>query len=84
MTRPLRLYYWLGAGIAEIAPVAWRAGEYGEVLRRARQLLNGMLKERGYDCVSEIEKTGTRGIDSVLQTSLAGPAPGFQRISRNG
>jgi RNA polymerase sigma-70 factor (ECF subfamily) len=47
----LRLYYWLGAGVAEVAALfdvpENTAKSY---LHRARQLLHGMLKERGYSC----------------------------------
>jgi RNA polymerase sigma-70 factor (ECF subfamily) len=47
----LRLYYWLGAGVAEVAELLGAPeNTVKSYLRRARQLLNGMLKERGYDC----------------------------------
>jgi RNA polymerase sigma-70 factor (ECF subfamily) len=47
----LRLYYWLGAGVAEIADLLdIPENTVKSYLHRARQLLNGMLKERGYSC----------------------------------
>ncbi len=47
----LRLYYWLGAGVAEAAALLdVPENTVKSYLHRARQLLNGMLKERGYSC----------------------------------
>jgi RNA polymerase sigma-70 factor (ECF subfamily) len=45
----LRLYYWLGAGVAEIGDLLdIPENTVKSYLHRARQLLHGMLKERGY------------------------------------
>ena len=45
----LRLYYWLGAGVAEVAELLGVPENTAKsYLHRARQLLHGMLKERGY------------------------------------
>ena len=47
----LRLYYWLGAGVTEIADLLdVPENTVKSYLHRARQLLHGMLKERGYSC----------------------------------
>lgn len=47
----LRLYYWLGAGVAEVAELLGVPENTAKsYLHRARQLLNAMLKERGYSC----------------------------------
>jgi len=47
----LRLYYWLGAGIAEVADLLGvPENTVKSYLHRARQLLHAMLKERGYSC----------------------------------
>jgi RNA polymerase sigma-70 factor (ECF subfamily) len=47
----LRLYYWLGAGVAEVAElIGVPENTAKSYLHRARQLLHGMLKERGYSC----------------------------------
>jgi RNA polymerase sigma-70 factor (ECF subfamily) len=47
----LRLYYWLGAGVAEVALLlAVPENTAKSYLHRARQLLHGMLTERGYSC----------------------------------
>jgi len=47
----LRLYYWLGAGVAEIAELLGVPENTAKsYLHRARQLLHGMLKEKGYSC----------------------------------
>jgi RNA polymerase sigma-70 factor (ECF subfamily) len=47
----LRLYYWLGAGIAEVADLLGvPENTVKSWLHRARQLLHAMLKERGYSC----------------------------------
>ena len=47
----LRLYYWLDAGVAEVAELLGVPGNTAKsYLHRARQLLHGMLKERGYSC----------------------------------
>jgi RNA polymerase sigma-70 factor, ECF subfamily len=47
----LRLYYWLGAGVAEVAELLGVPENTAKsYLHRARQLLHGMLKERGYSC----------------------------------
>ena len=48
----LRLYYWLGASVAELAALLGVPENTAKsYLHRARQLLHGMLKERGYSCV---------------------------------
>jgi RNA polymerase sigma-70 factor (ECF subfamily) len=48
----LRLHYWLGASMAEIATLLGVPENTAKsYLYRARQLLHGMLKERGYSCV---------------------------------
>ncbi len=45
----LRLYYWLGASVAEVAELLGvPENTVKSYLHRARQLLDGMLKERGY------------------------------------
>jgi RNA polymerase sigma-70 factor, ECF subfamily len=47
----LRLYYWLGAGVAEVADLLGLPENTAKsYLHRARQLLHGMLKEKGYSC----------------------------------
>jgi RNA polymerase sigma-70 factor (ECF subfamily) len=47
----LRLYYWLDAGVAEVAELLGIPENTAKsYLHRARQLLHGMLKERGYSC----------------------------------
>jgi RNA polymerase sigma factor (sigma-70 family) len=47
----LRLYYWLDAGVAEIAELLdVPANTAKSYLHRARQLLQAMLKVRGYSC----------------------------------
>ncbi len=47
----LRLYSWLGAGIGEVADLLDIPENTAKsYLHRARQILNGMLKERGYGC----------------------------------
>jgi len=47
----LRLYYWLGAGVGEVAELLGIPENTAKsYLRRARQLLRHMLKERGYSC----------------------------------
>ena len=47
----LRLYYWLDTGVAEIADLLdVPANTAKSYLHRARQLLQDMLKERGYSC----------------------------------
>jgi RNA polymerase sigma-70 factor (ECF subfamily) len=47
----LRLYYWLGAGGGEVAELLGVPENTAKsYLHRARQLLHGMLKERGYSC----------------------------------
>ncbi len=47
----LRLYYWLDTGIAEIALLLGVPENTAKsYLHRARQLLHGMLDERGYSC----------------------------------
>jgi len=47
----LRLYYWLGAGIGEVAEsLGVPENTVKSYLHRARQLLRSMLKERGYSC----------------------------------
>jgi len=48
----LRLYYWLGASIAEVAALLDVPENTAKsYLHRARQILDGMLKERGYSYV---------------------------------
>lgn len=48
----LRLYYWLGSSVAEVAVLLDVPENTAKsYLRRARQLLDGMLKERGYSRV---------------------------------
>ena len=45
----LRLYYWLGASVADVAGLLEVPENTAKsYLHRARQLLGGMLKERGY------------------------------------
>jgi len=47
----LRLYYWLDAGVAEVAALLDVPENTAKsYLHRARQLLHGMLKEKGYSC----------------------------------
>jgi RNA polymerase sigma-70 factor (ECF subfamily) len=47
----LRLYYWLGAGVGEVAELLGvPENTVKSYLYRARQLLHTMLKERGYSC----------------------------------
>lgn len=47
----LRLYYWLGAGVGEVAELLGIPENTAKsYLHRARKLLHGMLKERGYSC----------------------------------
>lgn len=47
----LRLYYWLGAGVGEVAALLDIPENTAKsYLHRARQLLYGMLKQRGYSC----------------------------------
>ena len=47
----LRLYYWLGAGVGEAALLLGVPENTAKsYLHRARQLLQGMLKQRGYSC----------------------------------
>ena len=47
----LRLYYWLGAGVGEVAELLGVPENTAKsYLHRARQLLHGMLKQRGYSC----------------------------------
>ena len=47
----LRLYYWLGAGVGEVAELLGVPENTAKsYLHRARQLLHGMLKEKGYSC----------------------------------
>ncbi len=47
----LRLYYWLGSGVGEVAKLLGVPENTAKsYLHRARQLLHGMLKERGYSC----------------------------------
>ena len=48
----LRLYYWLGTSVAEVAALLdVPENTVKSYLHRARQLLDGMLKERGYSHV---------------------------------
>lgn len=48
----LRLYYWLGASVAEVAALLDVPENTAKsYLHRARQLLDGMLKQRGYSHV---------------------------------
>jgi RNA polymerase sigma-70 factor (ECF subfamily) len=47
----LRLYYWLGAGVGDVAEMLGVPENTAKsYLHRARQLLQGMLKQRGYSC----------------------------------
>jgi RNA polymerase sigma-70 factor (ECF subfamily) len=47
----LRLYYWLGTGIGEVAALLGVPENTAKsYLHRARQLLHGLLKEKGYSC----------------------------------
>lgn len=47
----LRLYYWLDASVGEVAELLGVPENTAKsYLHRARQLLNGMLKEKGYSC----------------------------------
>ena len=47
----LRLYYWLGCGVGEVAELlAVPENTAKSYLHRARQLLHGMLKEKGFSC----------------------------------
>ena len=47
----LRLYYWLGAGVGEVAALLDVPENTAKsYLHRARQLLHGMLKEKGLSC----------------------------------
>ncbi len=47
----LRLYYWLGAGVGEVAELLGVPENTAKsYLHRARQLLHSMLEERGYSC----------------------------------
>jgi RNA polymerase sigma-70 factor (ECF subfamily) len=47
----LRLYYWLDAGIAEVAELLdVPENTVKSYLHRARQLLGGMLRQKGYSC----------------------------------
>ncbi len=47
----LRLYYWLDAGVGEVAALLGVPENTAKsYLHRARQLLHGMLKEKGYSC----------------------------------
>jgi RNA polymerase sigma-70 factor (ECF subfamily) len=45
----LRLYYWLGAGVGDVAELLGIPENTAKsYLHRARQLLEGMLRQRGY------------------------------------
>ena len=47
----LRLYYWLGAGVSEVAVLLGvNENTAKSYLHRARQLLHAMLKEKGHSC----------------------------------
>jgi RNA polymerase sigma factor (sigma-70 family) len=47
----LRMYYWLNAGVSEIAEALEVPENTAKsYLHRARQLLHSMLKQRGYSC----------------------------------
>jgi RNA polymerase sigma-70 factor (ECF subfamily) len=47
----LRLYYWLGAGVGEVAELLGIPENTAKsYLHRSRRLLHGMLKEKGYSC----------------------------------
>ena len=47
----LRLYYWMDAGVGEVAALLGVPENTAKsYLHRARQLLHGMLTERGYSC----------------------------------
>ena len=83
----LRLYYWLGAGVGEVAVLLGVPENTAKsYLHRGRQLLHGMLKEKGYILVTEMEPRET-GIDSLLRRSMAAPVPSLspdfdQRLMR--
>jgi RNA polymerase sigma-70 factor (ECF subfamily) len=48
----LRLYYWMGASVGEVAALLDVPENTAKsYLHRARQLLDGMLKEKGYSYV---------------------------------
>jgi RNA polymerase sigma-70 factor, ECF subfamily len=48
----LRLHYWMGASMAEVATlIAVPENTVKSYLHRARKLLHEMLKERGFDDV---------------------------------
>lgn len=47
----LRLYYWLGAGVSDVAALLGVPENTAKsYLHRARQLLHGTLREKGYSC----------------------------------
>jgi len=47
----LRLYYWLDAGVGEVAELLdVPENTVKSYLHRARQLLHGMLRQKGYSC----------------------------------
>jgi RNA polymerase sigma-70 factor (ECF subfamily) len=47
----LRLYYWLGCDVGEVAELLGVPENTAKsYLHRARQILHGMLKEKGYSC----------------------------------
>jgi len=47
----LRLYYWFGAGVGEVSVLLGIPENTAKsYLHRARHLLHGMLKEKGYSC----------------------------------
>lgn len=47
----LRLYYWLGSGVGEVAKLLGIPENTAKsYLHRARRLLHAMLKEKGYSC----------------------------------
>lgn len=47
----LRLYYWLGAGVSEVGELLGIPENTAKsYLHRARLLLKGMLKEKGFSC----------------------------------
>ena len=47
----LRLYYWLDAGVGEVAELLDVPENTAKsYLHRSRQLLHGMLKQKGYSC----------------------------------
>jgi RNA polymerase sigma-70 factor (ECF subfamily) len=71
----LRLYYWMDASVAEIAMLQGVPENTAKsYLHRARQLLHGMMTQRGGVPVSEpVEKDAA--MDRMLRRSLNAPVP---------